>query len=64
MDLDNNFYTKTVLMEISNAFDCIPHDLIIAKLRAYDLAFDTLTFLYSHLKDHKQKMKITLSEVL
>ena len=35
MDLDNNFYTKTVLMEISNAFDCIPHDLIIAKLRAY-----------------------------
>ena len=51
-------------MEISNAFDCIPHDLIIAKLRAYDLAFDTLTFLYSHLKDHKQKVKITLSEVL
>ena len=33
--LDNNYFIGAVLMDLSKAFDCIPHDLIIAKLAAY-----------------------------
>ena len=39
-------------------FDCIPHDLLIAKLHAYGLSFDTVTFLNSYLKDWKQNVTI------
>ena len=33
--LDNNCVVGGVLMDLSKAFDCIPHDLIIAKLATY-----------------------------
>ena len=33
--LDQNMHVGTVLMDIRNAFDCIPHYLLFAKLQAY-----------------------------
>ena len=45
-------------MDLSKALDCIPHDLLITKLHAYRLSFDTATFLNSYLKDRKQKVRI------
>ena len=33
--LNEKFLVGTVLMDLSNAFDCIPHDLLTAKLHAY-----------------------------
>ena len=33
--LDQNGYGTAILMEFSNAFDTINHDLLIAKLGAY-----------------------------
>ena len=56
--LDNNLFTCAVLMELSKAFDCILHDLLIAKLNAYGLGFDTKTFLHNYLKHRKQSVKI------
>ena len=39
-----DLFAGTVLMDLSKAFDCIPHDLLIAKRHAYGLSFDTVTF--------------------
>ena len=36
----------------------ISHDLLIAKLHAYDFSEYSLTFFYSYLKRHKQNVKI------
>ena len=33
--LSNSFKVGTILMDLSKAFDCLPHDLLIAKLEAY-----------------------------
>ena len=33
--LDENKYIAAILMDLSKAFDCLPHDLILLKLEAY-----------------------------
>ena len=56
--LDDKMFVGAVLMDLSKAFDCIPHDLLIAKMEAYGFEFDTLVFFYSYLKRRKQNVKI------
>ena len=48
--LDNNEVVRGVLMDLSKAFDCIPHDLLIAKFSAYGFAKTALKYIYSYLK--------------
>ena len=63
--LDNKNFVGTVLMDLSKSFDCIPHDLLVAKLHAYGLSEDTVTFIYSsYLKRRKQSVKINNTESL
>ena len=52
--LDKGFFAGTVFMDLSKAFDCISHDLLIAKLNAYDFDRKSLVFFYSYLKQRKQ----------
>ena len=52
--LDNKKLVGTLLMDLSKAFDCISHDLLIAKLHAHRLTTEALTFLYSYLKRRQQ----------
>ena len=49
--LDEHFQIGTVLIDLSKAFDCIPPDLLIAKLFAYSSNEETTTFFYSYLKE-------------
>ena len=56
--LDNKNSVAAVSMQLSKAFDCIPHNLVIAKLHAYDVSENSLTFFYSYLKHRKQNVKI------
>ena len=43
-------------MNLSKAFDRIPHDVVIAKLHAYGLSFEAITLLNLYLKDRKQNV--------
>ena len=55
--LDQNKFVGAVLVDFSKAFDCIPHDLLIAKMHAYEFSSESLTFFCSYLKRHKQSVK-------
>ena len=48
--LERNFSVGVVLMDLSKTFDCIPHDLIIAKLAGYGIERETLRLIYSILR--------------
>ena len=56
----------TILMDLSKAYDCIDHNLLIAKLQAYGLSVKSLRFIHSYLKGRYQRVKIghTFSEWL
>ena len=51
--LDKEFFAGAVLTDLAKAFDCIPHDLLIAKLNAYGFDRKSLVFFYSYLKRRK-----------
>ena len=46
-NLNNNKIVGAVFTDLTKTFDCIPHDLLIAKMEAYGFNEDSLTFLYS-----------------
>ena len=44
--LDNNNATTAILTDLSKAFDCIPHDLLVAKLYANCFNRNNLAYIY------------------
>ena len=52
--MDSNKIVGAVLTDLSKAFDCFLHDLLIAKLEAYGLDCEMVKLVYSYLKDRKQ----------
>ena len=44
-ELDSRGFISTILMDLSNVYDCLPHDLLIAKLEAYGLENYSLNLL-------------------
>ena len=58
MALHDNKLFGVLFMDLSKAFDCLPHGLLIAKLHAYGLTLPACKLLASYLSDRKQRVKI------
>ena len=45
-----------VLTDLSKAFDCMPHQLLIAKRNAYGFDWRSIAFISAYIKNRKQKL--------
>ena len=52
-NVDHKHIFGAILTELSKAFDCLSHDIIIAKLNAYGFDMKTLNFIYDFLRNRK-----------
>ena len=57
-ELDNSGLVDTILMDLSKAYDCLLHYLIIAKFEAYGPSKSSLSLLLDYLTSRKQRVKI------
>ena len=55
---DNKEFCAAILTNLSKAFDCICHDLLISKLNAYRFDRNVLKLIYDYLIDRSQKTKV------
>ena len=55
---DNGKAFGALLTDLSKAFDCLPHGLLIAKLHAYGFSLPSLKLIHSYLSNRKQRTKI------
>ena len=56
--LDNIFLVGGVFMDLSEAFNCVPHDLSKATLKAYGFDKYLVNYIYSYLDNRKQCTRI------
>ena len=56
--LDQGGAYGALLTDLSKAFDCLPHELIIAKLHAYGVDMPSLKLVNSYLSKRRQRIKI------
>ena len=59
--LDKNSEAEAILADLAKAFDCINHELLIAKLNIYGFVHDSLTYIYRYISERKQRTKINNS---
>ena len=55
---DSGSFVGTILMYLSKAYDCLRHDLLIAKLEAYGLDNGSLNLHLDYLTFRKQRSKV------
>ena len=59
--LDKQDFTGRLLTDLSKAFDCFNHELIITKLHAYGFNIKSFELIHSYLYDQIQRVKISSS---
>jgi hypothetical protein len=57
-NLDNGKICGTLLTDLSKAFDCLPHCLLISKLNAYGVDSKSCELIASYFKRRKQRVNI------
>ena len=57
--LHNNESFGVLLTDLSKAFVCVNHKLLIAKLHAYELDSSSLRLIHSYLNNKQQRVHIT-----
>ena len=56
--MDRRDYVAAILMDLSKAFDCLPHDLLLGKLSAYGLSSSACELVRSYLCNRKHRVKL------
>ena len=56
--IDQSGIVGVVLKDLSKAYDCLSHDLLIAKMAAYGFSNKSLELLYSYLSNREQRVQI------
>ena len=56
--LDKRNIAGGLLTDLSKAFDCLNHELLIAKLEAYGFDHNALNLIYSYLSNRKHRTKV------
>ena len=56
--LDKGGLVGTILMDLSKAYDCLPHELLVAKLEAYGVGKAALNLISNYLSHRRQRTKI------
>ena len=57
-NVDNGGAFGALLTDLSKTFDCLPHELLIAKLDAYGSDKSSLKLMHSYLSNRKQRVKV------
>ena len=60
MVLDDKGYGEAVLMDLSNTFDTINLDLLIAKLHVYGFSKESLKVIKSYLTNRWKRTKLNI----
>ena len=55
---DNNKVFGALLTDLSKAFGCVCHDLLVAKLNAHGLSLPALKLIQNYLQNRKQRTKV------
>ena len=56
--LDQKQMAGAVFMDLSKAFDCLPHGLLVSKLHAYGLSLSACKLVGSYLSGRRQRVKL------
>ena len=56
--IDKGYVVGAILLDLSKAFDCVPHELLLAKLHAYGFEIEALQYIFSYLSKRQQSTKI------
>jgi hypothetical protein len=50
-----------ILMDLSKAIDCLPHDILLSKLAAYELSSQSVNLLENYFTDRKHQIILVVS---
>ena len=59
ISVDKGLEFGALATDLSKAFDCLPHSLLLAKSSAYGFDMKALRFINDYLRDRKQRTKIS-----
>ena len=54
----NKSKVGAILIDLSKAFDCLPHNLLLAKLSAYGIGENSVKLLHNYLSNRKHRVRI------